>query len=224
MAAHAKDEAHLNATIPKHIRLFEAIHLELQTRQLSLSHDPIKSPGTKHGCKLCIGPCTTTENGFYYDAIYCNLGLKDYQFKIIESGAFKVVVEKQPIEVTRDQALEIFSDDKFKASAFTLLFLTLALLSFAPNDYIVEIINNLAPDETITVYRCGPLVDLYRACLEASSAYWRGGKNRKSLQSVYGISYPDQKSLKVISFHMLFFSKNHSAMHNHKLCCDELGV
>ena len=42
MAAHAKDEAQLNATILKHIRLFEAIHLELQTRQLSLSHDPIK--------------------------------------------------------------------------------------------------------------------------------------------------------------------------------------
>lgn len=39
---------------------------------------------------------------------------------------------------------------------------------------------------------------------QASSAYWRGDKDRESLQRVYGISYPDQKSLKVISTQMLF--------------------
>jgi threonyl-tRNA synthetase len=32
---------------------------------------------------------------------------------------------------------------------------------------------------------------------QASSAYWRGNKDRESLQRVYGISYPDQKRLKV---------------------------
>ncbi|XP_057717725.1 threonine--tRNA ligase, mitochondrial 1-like [Arachis stenosperma] len=73
----------------------------------------------------------------------------------------------------------------------------------------VEIINDLPADKTITVYRCGPLVDLSRgphipnnsfvkaiACLKASSAYWRGNKARATLQRVYGISYPDQESLK----------------------------
>ncbi|KAJ4711144.1 threonine--tRNA ligase, mitochondrial [Melia azedarach] len=124
-----------------------------------------------YGCKLCIGPCTTRGEGFYYDAFYA-------------------VAEKQPferIEVTRDQALELFSDNNFK----------------------VEIINELPADKTITVYRCGPLVDLCRgphipntsfvkafACMKASSAYWRGNKDRESLQRVYGISYPDQKRLK----------------------------
>jgi len=47
--------------------------------------------------------------------------------------------EKQPferIEVTRDQALEIFSDNKFKASTLTLLFLTLVFLSFVPRSHI----------------------------------------------------------------------------------------
>lgn len=34
---------------------------------------------------------------------------------------------------------------------------------------------------------------------QASSAYWRGNKDRESLQRVYGISYPDQKRLKVDS-------------------------
>ncbi|XP_058771734.1 threonine--tRNA ligase, mitochondrial 1-like [Vicia villosa] len=269
MVVHAKDESYLNATIPKRIRLFEAIQAEQQTRRLSLSPDPIKvtlpdgkvkegkkwqttpfdvareisknlannaliskvngvlwdmnrpleedsllqifkfdddegrdtfwhssahilgqSLETEYGCKLCIGPCTTRGEGFYYDAFYGDLGLNDDHFKQIEAGALKAVAEKQPfqrIEVTRDQALEIFSDNKFK----------------------VEIINDLPADKTITVYRCGPLIDLCRgphipntsfvkaiACLKASSAYWRGDKDRESLQRVYGISYPDQKSLK----------------------------
>ncbi|CAM8916117.1 unnamed protein product [Rhodiola kirilowii] len=144
----------------------------------------------EYGCKLCIGPCTTRGEGFYYDAFYGDLGLNEDHFKRIENGASKAAGEKQPferIEVTRDQALEMFSENSFK----------------------VEIIRDLPADKTITVYRCGPLVDLCRGphipntsfvkafkCLKASSAYWRGDKNRESLQRVYGISYPDQKRLK----------------------------
>ncbi|XP_010274327.1 PREDICTED: threonine--tRNA ligase, mitochondrial 1-like [Nelumbo nucifera] len=144
----------------------------------------------EYGCKLCIGPCTTRGEGFYYDAFYGDLGLNEDYFKQIESGAMKAVAEKQPferIEVSRKQALEMFSENNFK----------------------IEIINELPEDKTITVYRCGPLVDLCRgphipntsfvkafACLKASSAYWRGKKERESLQRVYGISYPDSKRLK----------------------------
>ncbi|KAK2971689.1 hypothetical protein RJ640_007727 [Escallonia rubra] len=143
-----------------------------------------------YGCKLCIGPCTTRGEGFYYDAFYGELGLNEDHFEQIASGAKKAVAEKQPferIEVSKEQALEMFSDNKFK----------------------IEIIEDLPGDKTITVYRCGPLVDLCRGphipntsfakaftCLKASSAYWRGDKDRESLQRVYGISYPDQKRLK----------------------------
>ncbi|KAK6124326.1 hypothetical protein DH2020_041947 [Rehmannia glutinosa] len=128
--------------------------------------------------------------GFYYDAFYGDLGLNEDHFRQIEAAAKKAVDEKQPferIEVTREQALEIFSDNQLK----------------------LEIIKDLPEDKTITVYRCGPLVDLCRgphipntsfvkafSCLKASSAYWRGNKDRESLQRVYGISYPDQKRLK----------------------------
>ncbi|KAI3731474.1 hypothetical protein L1987_62662 [Smallanthus sonchifolius] len=143
-----------------------------------------------YGCKLCIGPCTTRGEGFYYDGFYGDLGLNDDHFDKIVSAAKKAAAEQQPferIEVSREQALEMFSDNKFK----------------------VEIISDLPEDKTITVYRCGPLVDLCRgphipntgfvkaiACLKASAAYWRGNKDRESLQRVYGISYPDQKRLK----------------------------
>ncbi|KAL5707517.1 threonine--tRNA ligase [Ranunculus cassubicifolius] len=144
----------------------------------------------EYGCKLCIGPCTTRGEGFYYDGFYGELGLNEDHFKQIESGAKKAAEEKQPferIEVSREQALDLFSENEFK----------------------VELIKDIPEDVTITVYRCGPLVDLCRgphipntsfvkafACLKASSAYWRGKKERESLQRVYGISYPDSKRLK----------------------------
>ncbi|XP_047324109.1 threonine--tRNA ligase, mitochondrial 1-like [Impatiens glandulifera] len=144
----------------------------------------------KYGCKLCIGPCTTRGEGFFYDAYYDDLSLNEEHFKGIETLTATAASEKQPferIEVSRQLALELFSENKFK----------------------VEIINDLPEDKTITVYRCGPLVDLCRgphipntsfvkalACLKASSAYWRGNKDRESLQRVYGISYPDSKRLK----------------------------
>ncbi|XP_031492156.1 threonine--tRNA ligase, mitochondrial 1 [Nymphaea colorata] len=144
----------------------------------------------EYGCKLCIGPCTTRGEGFYYDAFYNGLTLNEEHFDLIKSQAMKAVAEKQPferIEVSRKQALELFAENNFK----------------------VEIINDLPEDKTITVYRCGPLVDLCRGphipstsfvkaftCLKASSSYWRGDSTRESLQRVYGISFPDQKLLK----------------------------
>ncbi|CAD6212927.1 unnamed protein product [Miscanthus lutarioriparius] len=142
-----------------------------------------------YGCKLCIGPCTTRWEGFYYDAYYNDLTLNEEHFGFIENQAKKAVAEKQPferIEVSRAKALEMFAENKFK----------------------VEIINELPEDKTITVYRCGPLVDLCRgphipntsfvkafACLKASSSYWRGKADRESVQRVYGISFPDSRRL-----------------------------
>ncbi|XP_002989765.2 threonine--tRNA ligase, mitochondrial 1 [Selaginella moellendorffii] len=144
-----------------------------------------------YGCKLCIGPCTTRGEGFYYDAFYEDgRTLNEENFPAVQSQVTKAVQESQPferIQVTRQQALEIFSDNQFK----------------------VEIINDLPEDAVITVYRCGPLVDLCRgphipntsyvkafSCLKASACYWKGKQERESLQRVYGISYPDNQSLK----------------------------
>lgn len=97
-----------------------------------------------YGCKLCIGPCTTRGEGFYYDAYYDkNVTLNGSHFGPIEDRARRAVAEKQPferIEVSRAEALEFFAENKFK----------------------VEIINELPEDKPITLYRCGPLVDLCR--------------------------------------------------------------
>ncbi|KAK1303851.1 hypothetical protein QJS10_CPB11g00158 [Acorus calamus] len=164
----------------------------------------------EYGCKLCIGPCTTRGEGFYYDGFYNGLTLNEEHFGQIVSRAKKaashISTGEQPferIEVTREQALEMFAENNFKANEGNNYLYELTFLLQ------VEIINELPEDKTITVYRCGPLVDLCRgphipntsfvkalACLKASSSYWRGKSDRESLQRVYGISYPDAKSLK----------------------------
>ncbi|PKA59163.1 Threonine--tRNA ligase, mitochondrial [Apostasia shenzhenica] len=156
----------------------------------SSAHILGQSLEVEYGCKLCIGPCTTRGEGFYYDAFYGDLTLNEDHFADIQSQATKAVLEKQPferIEVSRGQALEMFAENQFK----------------------IEIINELPDDKPITVYRCGPLVDLCRGphipntsfvkaftCLKASSSYWRGKSDRESLQRVYGISFPESKRLK----------------------------
>ncbi|KAI3923293.1 hypothetical protein MKW92_013135 [Papaver armeniacum] len=144
----------------------------------------------QYGCKLCTGPCASRgHEGFYYDAFYGDLGLNEDDLKSVERAVKKAIKEKQPferIEVTREQALVMFSENKFK----------------------VEIIKELPEDKAITVYRCGPLVDLCSgphipntsfveafSCLKASSAYWKGNKERESMQRVYGISFPDRRRL-----------------------------
>ena len=92
-----------------------------------------------------------------------------------------LVQEKQPferIEVSRAEALEMFAENKFKATFLApvlfVSFLYIVLLhmlniydlcSFLQKNELyvqVEIINELPEDKTITVYRCGPLVDLCR--------------------------------------------------------------
>eukprot|EP00898_Chlorokybus_atmophyticus_P006838 jgi/Chlat1/7155/Chrsp57S06829 len=144
----------------------------------------------EYKCDLCIGPCTTRGEGFYYDAYYDGMSMSENNYAAIEKQISAVVKEKQSferIEVTREQAKEMFQFNPFK----------------------VEIINELPEAATITVYRCGTLVDLCRgphipntalvkafACQKVSASYWRGKADRETLQRVYGISFPDSKKLK----------------------------
>ncbi|RZC72464.1 hypothetical protein C5167_047943 [Papaver somniferum] len=143
------------------------------------------------GFKLCTGSCAARgQEGFHYDAFYGDRGLNEDDLKDIEKEVKKAVNEKKSferIEVTKQQALEIFSENKFK----------------------IEIIGELPEDKAIAIYTCGSLVDLCSgphipntsfvkaiSVLKASSAYWRGNKERESLQRVDGISFPDLKLLK----------------------------
>ena len=87
--------------------------------------------------------------------------------------------------------------------------MTQALGMFRENKFKIELIEGLPEDDTITLYRCGPFVDLCRgphvpntgmlkalALTKSSAAYWRGDPKSDSLQRIYGISFPDKKQLK----------------------------
>jgi threonyl-tRNA synthetase len=139
-------------------------------------------------CSLCIGPAL--DDGFYYDAATGDKLVSPDHFETIEGIANWVAAQKQPFErvaVPKPLALEMFKYNKYKT----------------------EIINTKVPDgETITVYRCGPLIDLCRGphlpntgymkafkVTKNSSSYWGGNSENDSLQRVYGISFPDKQGL-----------------------------
>ena len=119
-----------------------------------------------YGADLCIGP--PTDSGFYYDCVLpggATITLDE--LPKITKTAQMVISQKQPYErlvLTKEQALKLFEYNKYKK----------------------EIITNKVPDgDTITAYRCGPLIDLCRGphvmdtgkipsfeVLRNSSAYW----------------------------------------------------
>ncbi|KAG2259514.1 hypothetical protein Bca52824_078808 [Brassica carinata] len=87
-------------------------------------------------CALDPAKLEPRDEGFFYDALYGHLGLNEQH---TEPGAARFTSQEghpfERIEVTRGQALEMFSDDNtFKAELLT--------------------------EDKTTVYRCGPLVDL----------------------------------------------------------------
>ena len=90
-------------------------------------------------------------------------------------------------EVSKEEALRIFSADKYK----------------------LEIIGELPEDETITVYRHGNFADLCRGphlpdtkplkhfkLLSVSGAYWRGDSSNEQLQRIYGVCFFSDEDLK----------------------------
>jgi len=143
----------------------------------------------KYGGNLCVGP-PLEDGGFYYDMEMGGRIVSTADYEEIKKFVNQVIKEKQTferLELTKDEALQMFGYNKFKA----------------------EIINTKVPDgDLITAYRCGKLIDLCRGphlphtgkvqafeIIKNSSAYWMGKAENESLQRVYGIAFPDKKGL-----------------------------
>eukprot|EP01038_Epipyxis_sp_PR26KG_P010213 gene10213-13741_t len=138
---------------------------------------------------LTIGP--PLSNGFYYDSFMGAHTVHDEDFKKIEAKALDVCKKKyafQRLVISKEQALQLFSNNPFK----------------------VSLISNKIPDGAkTTVYRCGPFIDLCMgphlpntgkikafAVTKSSSTNWLGQVTNDPLQRVYGISFPDKAMLK----------------------------
>lgn len=134
------------------------------------------------GVEVTIGP--VIENGFYYDFDYERPFTLD-DLPVIEAKMQEIVQRKLPIErleLSRQQAIELFAAQG--------------------QNYKVEIIKDISPDETLTAYQQGDFIDLCRGphlpamrflkafkLLKVAGAYWRGDSNNRMLTRIYGTAW-----------------------------------
>jgi threonyl-tRNA synthetase len=136
--------------------------------------------------KIGFGP--PIEDGFYYD-FEVERPFAPEDLEAIEKKMEEVVKADYPFvreEVDRAEAKRRFKDDPLK----------------------LERIEDLGPDEVISVYTDGPFVDLCRGphvpstgrikhfkLLHAAGAYWRGDERRQMLQRIYGTAWFTKEDL-----------------------------
>ena len=136
--------------------------------------------------QIAIGP--PTEDGFYYD-FEVSRPFTPEDLEQIEALMRETIAADRPFrgeKLSRDHALERFSDQKFK----------------------IEIISDLPTDEEITVWSHHSWEDLCRGghvdstgkigvfkLLSVAGAYWRGDEKREMLQRIYGTAWESQEAL-----------------------------
>ena len=139
--------------------------------------------------KVTIGP--TIENGFYYD-FDVDVSFSDEVLVKIEEKMRALAKSGQDIqrnEISAKDAVSLFKD--------------------MGEDYKVEIIQQINPDDVITIYKQSDFTDLCRGphvsntskikhfkLLSTSGAYWRGDENNKMLQRIYGTVFSTKDALK----------------------------
>ncbi len=138
--------------------------------------------------KLTIGPAI--ENGFYYDF--------DVEKPFTEEDIVKLEEEMKKI-IKEDLIIERFELPREEA---------INLMEEKGELYKVELIRELPEGEVISFYKQGEFVELCRGphlpstgkvkaikLTSMSSSYWKGDAKNKSLQRIYGISFPKASEL-----------------------------
>lgn len=136
--------------------------------------------------KFWVGP--VVSEGFYYDIDLGDKVIKDEDIPAIEKEMKKICKDGKRIireEHSKAEAMEMFKDDPYK----------------------LDLISGLE-DGHITCYRQGDFVDLCRGphvetvkmcknfkLLKHSGAYWKGDKDNKVLQRIYGVCFPTPEEL-----------------------------
>ena len=137
--------------------------------------------------KFWVGP--VIDEGFYYDIDLGDKSLTVDDLEPIEREMKKISKSDKRIvrlELSRDEALDMFKDDPYK----------------------VDIINELEDGSIISAYRQDDFVDLCRGphmpttksmkyfkLIKVSGAYYKGDSNNKVLQRIYGVCFSNQEDL-----------------------------
>lgn len=145
--------------------------------------------------EIAIGP--SIENGFYYD-FDLPRPLTDDDLEVITKNMRKIINEGRDFvrkEVTRDEAREIFKNQKYK----------------------LELLDAIPEGETVTIYTQGGFTDLCRGphvsntkelcadgfkLLSIAGAYWRGSEKNKMLTRIYGTAWASKTDLKAYMDHL----------------------
>ncbi len=150
--------------------------------------------------QIAIGP--SIENGFYYD-FDLSKPLQDEDLKEIEERMKRIIksgASFQRREVTRDEARELFKDQKYK----------------------LELLDAIPEGETVSIYTQGNFTDLCRGphvestkelsadgfkLLNIAGAYWRGSEKNKMLTRIYGTAWSTPKELRAYLDHLADIEK-----------------
>src|SRR5262245_827893 len=148
--------------------------------------------------QFAAGP--PVEDGFYYDVDLPHRISPD-DFEKIEAEMKNEIKANHPferMEVSRDEALELGKKGR------------LAALGDRPDasKYKLDIIENIPPDEKISLYRNGEFIDLCAGphvmrtgnigafkLTTVASAYYKGDEKNPQLQRVYGTAFKTKKEL-----------------------------
>lgn len=184
---------------------------DLNTLNHSCAH--VLAQAVKHlypQAKFWVGP--VVEEGFYYDIDLGDQTISDDDLPKIEKEMKKICKDGKRIErheVSKEEALEEFKDDEYK----------------------LDLINGLE-DGTITTYSQGDFADLCRGphvetvklcknfkLIKHSGAYWKGDKNNKVLQRIYGVCFPTKEELEA---HLQLLEE--AKERDHRRLGKELGI
>lgn len=160
---------------------------ELNTLNHSCAH--VMAQAIQHlypHAKFWVGP--VVSEGFYYDIDLGDDTIQDEDIPKIEKEMKKICKDGKRIireEHSKAEVQEMFKDDPYK----------------------LDLIEGLE-DGNITTYRQGDFVDLCRGphvetvkkcrnfkLLKHSGAYWKGDKNNKVLQRIYGVCFETAEEL-----------------------------
>ena len=176
----------------KIVPIYKSDPESLEILRHSLAHimaQALKEIYGKEKVHLGVGP--TTEEGFYYDVEIEGVRLSEDDLSKIEEKMREIIQRNYPIlrrELDREEAIKLFEKLREK--------------------YKLEIIENISPDDVISVYEQNDFVDLCRGphlpttgmagafkLTHISGAYWKGDSSKPMLQRIYGMAFWDSKEL-----------------------------
>jgi threonyl-tRNA synthetase len=148
--------------------------------------------------QFAAGP--PVENGFYYDVDLPHR-ISPEDFEKIEAEMKKEIKANHPferMEVSRDEALAMAKRGELGALG----------ARSEPSKFKIDIIENIPPNEKISLYRNGEFVDLCAGphvmrtgnigafkLTHVASAYYKGDEKNPQLQRIYGTAFKTKKEL-----------------------------